>query len=719
MMRWIESPHSRSAHVAGQRFARGDVTRKVHLRMFLFGVIQRLASHRLTLSVSELRELRVALKTLFTLLIFFAVMRPAVAQHNIRPVLPHQAGSVTQAQFVPGAFSGQVAAQHSPNVQQLLKSQYKLEVERRHSQLLITRRNVRRLAVTDSGICNYVQYSPTELAIVGLQLGTTDLMIWFEGEAFPAIYEITVVRDENLEEQRQSEFARLERRLSDLFPNSNVYLVPVGAQVLVKGQAYDPEEAAQILQIVRSEVRRTLGQYGGYGQNTSSGNNIQLVSGQSGSPSQGLGQFQDIVVNMLDVPGEYNVKMRVVIAEISRSQLRDMGVDWNALFNSGRHSVGAALGGATGTTLSGIFENGQINVLIRWLTTNGTATLLAEPTIVCMSGHSASLLAGGEFAVPTIIGLGGGQATSFRGIGTSMVVTPTVMDRDLIRMQIVPEFSAIDGANSVNGIPGTTVKRVQTTVELREGQTLALGGLISRQATTTISRIPLLGDIPFIGSRLFHTKNANEDEVELLVLVTPEIVRPMEPDEVPPLPNYYVTHPNDHDLFKYGRSEGSPDTTVYQTQPFGTGMNHGIPSGYSLQDANLVPQLSMPQAQSVVPPDAQFPARNDSRRLNRMPQPDARISPQQSHELIPVPMTPRQQQKHFYPQRQLSSPPTGQQSPLSLPQPIPIQPQAALRPASRSNVRPVSVSRFTSVLQNGTASAGANQNQSAGNPRRR
>jgi pilus assembly protein CpaC len=498
------------------------------------------------------------------------------------PMMPATSVAPSAARMVqqPG-LSGQVGAEHSPNVRQLLKPEFKLEVERRHSQLVITGRNVRRLAVTDSSICNYVQYSPTELAVVGLELGATDLMMWFEGEPTPAIYEVTVVRDENLENQRRSEFARLERRLADLFPNSNVYLVPVGDQVLLKGQAYDSEEADQIMQITRSEVLRSLNRYTDDDQN----NALNGGGGGGGSGDQIQDQFQngginfsDIVVNMLEIPGDFNIKMRVIIAELSRNELRNMAVDIpNLDLEGGRHVLSSALGGATGTTLSGIFENGEISVLVRWLTTNGTATLLAEHTIVCMSGHSASLLAGGEFAVPTIIGLGGGQNTSFRRVGTSMVVTPTVIDRDLIRLQIVPEFSSIDGDNAVNGIPGVTVKRVQTTVELREGQTLALGGLITRQAGTTVSRIPLLGDIPFIGSRLFHSKNSQEAEAELLVLVTPEIVRPMEADEVPPLPNFYVTHPNDDDLYKYGRTEGNLDQNVYQAQPYGTGATHESP----------------------------------------------------------------------------------------------------------------------------------------------
>lgn len=492
------------------------------------------------------------------------------------PALP------VQFQLEQQSVTGQVDAVHSPNVDRLLKPQYKLELERRHSQLVLTNRRVRRIAVTDSTVANYVQYTPKELSIVGLDLGKTDLTLWFEDDDTPAIYEVTVVRDESLEQQRTIDFGRLERRLTTLFPNSRVYLMPVGNQVLVRGQAYDAQEAQQILQIVRAEVMRSMGRFGDLDDN----GNFNLISNQGIAGNNQWNQFgnqgmQDIIVNDLQIPGEYNVKMRVIVAEVNRSELRNMGLDWNVLFNNARHSITGALGG-TPSVLSGVFENGEIGVFLNWLTTNGTVTLLAEPVLVTMSGHSASILGGGEYAVPTIIGLGGGQATTFRGFGTSMIVTPTVIDRDLIRLMVVPEFSSLNTDNSVNGIPGTNVKRVQTTVELREGQTLAIGGLISRQTQTTVRRIPLLGDIPYFGSRLFHAKNAAEVETELLVLVSPEIVRPMEPDEVPPLPNYYITHPNDHDLYKYGRTEGNPDTMVYQVPPFGTGATHGIPQGYSL-----------------------------------------------------------------------------------------------------------------------------------------
>jgi pilus assembly protein CpaC len=586
------------------------------------------------------------------------VIRPTMQP---APVLPAQMSQ-------PSAVSGRIDAVHSPNVNRLLKPQYKLELERRHSQLLITNRAIRRIAVTDSAVANYVQYTPTELSLVGMELGTTDLTLWFDGDAEPAIYEVTVIRDQSLEEQRTVDFGRLERRLATLFPNSNVYLVPIGNQVIVSGQAYDAEEATHILQIVRSEVLRSLGRY----NDLDDGLNVAAVSGGGGgnfnnNNSGNQSGFRDIVVNRLSIPGEFNVMLRVVVAEVNRSELRNAGIDWNVLFDNARHNVFGSVGGGA-PNLGGIFENGEITILVRWLASNGTITLLSEPVVTTLSGHPASFLGGGEFAVPTIIGLGGGQTTSFRGFGTSLLVTPTVIDRDLIRLNVIPEFSSLNQDNAVNGIPGTNVKRVQTTVELREGQTFAIGGLISRQTLSEVTRIPLLGDIPWIGSRLFHSKTASEVETELLFLVTPEIVRPMEPDEVPPTPEYYVTHPNDHDLFKYGRTEGSPDTNVYQIAPFGSGATYGIPQGYSLFNppvnhggypTNVMqpqsPAQGTPQSAGQLP-STQLPPPNQP--LYPAPQTAPGIAPQQPQPNSPLPPIPQGIQSQHQTSTDVRSKPT-------------------------------------------------------------
>lgn len=563
-------------------------------------------------------------------------------------------------------YSGQVDAIHSPNVESIVKPQYKLDVAQRHSQLMVTRRNMRRIQVTDSRIVNYVQFSPTELSIVGQQLGTTNLSLWFQGETTPSIYKVTVVRDENIEDQRRIDFGRLERRLAVMFPNSNVYLTPIGTQIHLRGQAYDAEEAAHILQIVRAEVIQSYGRYSDLYSQSGLSNNGGAGGGGGG------GGFNGIIVNDLSIPGAYNIMLRVIIAEINRSQQRDANIDLNVALNNGRHLVNTAMGAvATGTNFGGIYENGEIQSAIHWLQTTGTISLLAEPTLVTMSGHAASLLGGGEFAVPTIIGVGGGQTTSFRGVGTSMVVTPTVIDHDLMRLQVQAEHSAISAGNTVNGIPGTTAKRVQTTVELREGQTLAIGGLTSRQTTTSVTRIPLLGDIPYLGTRLFQSKTSSEGDTELLILVTPEIVNAMQSDEVPPLPNFYVTHPNDHDLYRYARTEGHPDLNVYQSQPYGSGSTDGIPVGYNLFNPPVNGPSFQPRAQGG------FSGMQSTHTL--IPQPDHALPPahsmQQYQQAPPAIYSPPAMQNPVAPRapmRQMTVP--QPRSPLPpVPVPVPVQ----------------------------------------------
>lgn len=271
------------------------------------------------------------------------------------------------------------------------------------------------------------------------------------------------------------------------------------------------------------------------------------------------------IINQLEVPGEFQVALRVRIAELNRSSLKRMGVDFNLLINDRRHFLASLLGGAP-ATITSLFETGEINVLINSLATNGTTKILAEPTVTVLSGHPASFLSGGEFAVPTIIGIGGaqGQQTTFRGFGSSIFVTPTVIDGDLMRLQVVTEFSQVNRQNSVGGIPGVNSRRVQTTVEVREGQTMALGGLFSHQSETEVDRVPFLGEIPIVGPLLFNSKTGSQDEKKLLILVTPELVRPLEPDEVPSVPGFEVTPPNEWELLMNAQTEGAPDTRVYQ-----------------------------------------------------------------------------------------------------------------------------------------------------------
>ncbi len=478
------------------------------------------------------------------------------------------------------------------------KVQHKLEVIQNRSQLIKTSKRVKRVAIADPTVIDIAPYEDNEFAIIGNQLGSTTLTLWFEDDDNPLIYEVTTIRDPNIDEQLRLDYGKLERKIAILFPNSKVYLIPLHEKLVVKGQARDAADAARILQIVRDEAIDNLGGlYGPGGTGDGRGDN-------GGYDPDGIDNGNDdllssFIVNMLQVPGEFQVMLHVTIAELNRTQARNMGVNFNVLFDNGRHVLSTAISGGV-PTLSGVFENGDITALINALASNGTAKILSRPSLTTLSGRPAQFLAGGEFAVPTIVGVGGAQAatTTFRGFGTSMIVVPTVVNGDLIRLQIRPTFSSINQNNAVNGIPGLNTRTIRTTVELREGQSIVLGGLLSRQTSTQTARIPLLGDIPVVGPVLFSSKSATEDELELLILVTPEIVRAMDPEEVPPMPGYYVTHPNDVEFYRYSMTEGAPDLEVYQLAPYGNGIGYPTPVGFNVYNPSpATPQYApIPQA---------------------------------------------------------------------------------------------------------------------------
>jgi pilus assembly protein CpaC len=195
------------------------------------------------------------------------------------------------------------------------------------------------------------------------------------------------------------------------------------------------------------------------------------------------------------------------------------------------------------------------------LESNGSAKILAEPNLVVLSGRTANFLSGGEFAVPTVVGVGGAEAatTYFKSFGTQVLFTPTVLDKDRIRLQVAPTFSTVNSDIAVNGILGLDTRTASTTVDLREGQVLAIAGLIQEQQRGDISRLPVLGNIPLLNA-ITANRKITRDETELVILVSPELVHPLEPEQAPPiLPGMEVTEPNDLDFYIFGDIEGRPE----------------------------------------------------------------------------------------------------------------------------------------------------------------
>ncbi len=515
-------------------------------------------------------------------------MPPAIRFQQALPQSATPQSTIQQVQNTP-----QSARAIHQLIEDMPQSQEELEIIQRRSQLVVTRANVTRVAIADPSVMEIVQYSPKEFSIVGLGMGSTTLTLWFENVPDPLIYTVKTVRDPNLDNQRKLDYGKLEKKLALVFPNSKVYLQPMSFKILVRGQARDSNEAAHILAVIRGEIINQEGSLfgpqglggfggglntGGYAGGVAAGGYGSGYFGQQGGIIGGVGGLNafdlaaSFIINELQVPGEFQIALRVRVAELSRTAADHAGVNINVLFNDARNIVHSSLGAATGT-LSGTFENGEIGILLDWLCSNGTAKILAEPTATVLSGRSTRFLAGGEFAVPTIVGVGGaaGTTTSFRGFGTTIQATPTVIDRDNIRIGVIAEYSNISTQNTVSGIPGLNTRRIDTVVEMREGQTIAMAGLLSNRLTTQVQRIPLLGDIPKIGPLFFSNKTLTHEENELLILITPELVRPIDAHEVPPVPGFDVTRPSHEQFWKMNMTEGPPDTGYYHSAPYGSG----------------------------------------------------------------------------------------------------------------------------------------------------
>ncbi len=451
-----------------------------------------------------------------------------------------------------------------------------LRVEPTRSKIVRTRLPVSRVAITNSDVIDVNEFGPKELEIIGLHPGETTLTLWFQlpnGQITVLRYVVQVSRNEAAQRLKEDQIARWQDRINEVFPNSQVQLFSVENKIIVRGQARDAKEATDIMQMLGQNTRG-----GGYGRNgnnqgTGGGNGNYITApvagsdrsngGFSGSYGNRGGGFNGggggnggvSLINLLRVPGVHQVMLKVRVAELTRNAAREIGGNLSGIL--GNLSLGNAIGGSTGD-LSAILNDGDLQLLLRAFATHGYGKILAEPTLVTISGHPAEFLAGGQFAVPTAVGIGGigAASTGFRGFGTQLSFTPTVIDKDMIRLEVNPSFSTLNTDATVNGIPGLNQRSVETTVDLREGQWLAIAGLIQDEQGGQRTYVPILGRLPMLGG-LFSRQNTSRAETELIVLVSPELVHPMEPEEVPlNLPGMEVTDPTNADFFCRNLVEG-------------------------------------------------------------------------------------------------------------------------------------------------------------------
>ncbi|MDA7951129.1 MAG: pilus assembly protein N-terminal domain-containing protein, partial [Pirellulaceae bacterium] len=470
----------------------------------------------------------------------------------------------TQPKTIPGNLSQPPVVQQSSPFE-VIEQSGQITVQIRRSKLLRTEGKVYRTAVVDPMICEIAQFSPNEISVIGKQEGATSVTFWIEGRERPITYLVEVTPDLQLQKQREVQYLMLEEILAKLFPNSKVRLIPVANKLIVQGQARDIDEATKIMSIIRDNAQQAGNQENEFSFDDGTAASV-MVTSDNGTPTR----IGPRIINMLNIPGVQQVALRVKIAELNRSAARGFGLDVDAEINFSSKSGSAMfvesmlnLAAGSAPALVGRFDGDDINLGLRYLQQQGVVRVLAEPTLVTMSGKEASFLAGGEIAIPTAVGNIGNNAitTDFKPFGVLVNFMPTVIDKDRIRLEVSPEFSQINRDNAVAGTPGFDVRAVSTTVEMREGQTLAIAGLLEdNMKATTVSDLPIL-------TQIFGKRDVTRDETELVIIITPELVQPMEPEGVPPLPGFDVTEPNNSEFFLQNRLEGIPTrnyrSTVY------------------------------------------------------------------------------------------------------------------------------------------------------------
>lgn len=376
------------------------------------------------------------------------------------------------------------------------------------SSVMTTDFDITRLAVTNPAIADATAVEPRQILLDGKSAGTVSLIVWGAGTRVQ--YDIVV----------EPGVSTLQQQLQALFPGEDIKV--------------DSNEDAVILS---GRVSSTA---------------VMLKAGEIAKASASKAK----VLNLLQLPGatgSKQVMLQVRFAEVNRNAVRDLGASFFVGANGSNDFSGQATTGQYGPasiatdgsiTLGDLLNlfvfntKHNIGAVIRALETKGNFQSLAEPNLIAYDGQEASFLAGGQFPVPVVQGMTNAISIEWKEFGVRLKFTPTIAG-DLIRLKVEPEVSSLDFNNGITlqgfRIPALITRRAATDVELRDGQSFAIAGLLQNTTQETGSAIPLLSSLPIVGN-LFKSKSDQKQRTELMVLITPQLVKPLQPDEVPPLP---------------------------------------------------------------------------------------------------------------------------------------------------------------------------------------
>jgi pilus assembly protein CpaC len=364
---------------------------------------------------------------------------------------------------------------------------------------------VGRFSVSNPDIAEAILVSPDQVLVNGKAFGQVNFIAWEQTGGEYLVFDVYV----------RANLSLIDSQMRTLFPKDDIRLSQANGSVVMSGSVSDPKTATQAQSVVEAAGFKT----------------VNMLA----SPVKNMAQVQ----------------LQVRVAEVSRNKLKDLGLSYAyqggssgvyANSGAGPSSLGSVTNGVLNGTLSSALNvfvmGGNVMSMIRALQTQGAIRQLAEPNLIAMDGQQASFLAGGEFPIPMVQGGGDKSTVSvvFKEYGIRLNFKPTIIDEDHIRLELEPEVSTIDFSNGVKFdgflIPALKTRRAKTGVELRDGQSFALAGLMDNNEVHSLSKVPVLGDIPVLGA-LFRSKSFQKNETELMFIVTAQLVKPMNRDDLP------------------------------------------------------------------------------------------------------------------------------------------------------------------------------------------
>jgi len=433
-------------------------------------------------------------------------------------------------------------------------------------------RPVGRFSVSNPDIAEAVLVTPDQVLVNGKAFGQVNFIAWEQSGGEYLVFDVYV----------RANLSLIDSQMRALFPKDDIRLSQANGSVVLSGSVADAKTATQAQSVVEAAGFKS--------------------------------------VNMLDLPvkSASQVQLSVRVAEVSRNRLKDLGTSFTyqgapshgGYVNSGLGpsslssptsqprplcpGCGIIEGALSSPALNLLFMGGNSLGMLRALQTQGAVRELAEPNIIAMDGQEASFLAGGEYPVPVVQSDGArtGVSIVFKEYGVRLTFKPTIIDEDHIRLELTPEVSTIDFANGVKFdgfvIPGLLTRRAKTGVELRDGQSFALAGLLDNREIKSLSEVPILSQIPILGN-LFKSKSFQKNETELMFIVTAQLVKPVNRDDLPQMRGID------------GLKNGSP---LLGVEPKGEGIQGR--TGYSISGQAVDPApAAAPVAAPVAPQNAQ------------------------------------------------------------------------------------------------------------------